>query len=139
MSLHGNDICLLEVEDYNLYEEETSEHAFARPWRAFAPVGRQLLGGHFKPNRRSRRRHTIYVVVHYFIQKKSAAEAHRILAETYGDNALSDMTCRDWFQDFELEDKECSGILAHQKNLKMKELLDQDRCQTLTEFGKHYM
>lgn len=30
MSLHGNDVCLLEVEDYNLYEEEASNHAFAR-------------------------------------------------------------------------------------------------------------
>ncbi|XP_030027540.1 transcription factor AP-4 isoform X1 [Manduca sexta] len=28
MSLHGNDVCLLEVEDYNLYEEEASDHAF---------------------------------------------------------------------------------------------------------------
>ncbi|CAH0407037.1 unnamed protein product [Chilo suppressalis] len=30
MSLHGNDVCLLEVEDYNLYEEEASDHAFTR-------------------------------------------------------------------------------------------------------------
>lgn len=30
MSLHANDVCLLEVEDYNLYEEEASDHAFAR-------------------------------------------------------------------------------------------------------------
>lgn len=28
MSLHGNDVCLLEVEDYNLYEEEASDHTF---------------------------------------------------------------------------------------------------------------
>ncbi|XP_068632425.1 transcription factor AP-4 [Battus philenor] len=30
MSLHGNDVCLLEIEDYNLYDEEASDHAFAR-------------------------------------------------------------------------------------------------------------
>lgn len=30
MSLHGNDVCLLEVEDYNLYEEEASDHALTR-------------------------------------------------------------------------------------------------------------
>ncbi|KAJ0175659.1 hypothetical protein K1T71_008818 [Dendrolimus kikuchii] len=29
MSLHGNDVCVLEVEDYNLYEEEASDHTFA--------------------------------------------------------------------------------------------------------------
>ncbi|KAG5323389.1 MOS1T transposase, partial [Pseudoatta argentina] len=56
-------------------------------------------------------------VLHYFIQKKSAAEAHRILVQTYGDNALSDTTCRDWFRrfknnDFQLEDKERSGAPA---------------------------
>ncbi|OWR48287.1 transcription factor AP-4 [Danaus plexippus plexippus] len=30
MSLHGNDVCLLEIEDYNLYEEEASDHAISR-------------------------------------------------------------------------------------------------------------
>lgn len=30
MSLNVNDVCLLAVEDYNLYEEEASDHAFAR-------------------------------------------------------------------------------------------------------------
>ncbi|XP_034827005.1 transcription factor AP-4 [Maniola hyperantus] len=30
MSLHGNDVCLLEIEDYNLYEEEASDHANSR-------------------------------------------------------------------------------------------------------------
>ena len=54
------------------------------------------------------------VLLQYCIQNKSAAEAHRILVETYGGNALSDTTCRDWFRrfknnDFELENKERSG------------------------------
>ncbi|KAG5327120.1 MOS1T transposase, partial [Pseudoatta argentina] len=39
------------------------------------------------------------ILLHYFLQKKSAAEAHRILIQTYDDNALSDTTCRDWFAD----------------------------------------
>ncbi|KAL4706524.1 hypothetical protein ACJJTC_015722 [Scirpophaga incertulas] len=30
MSLHGDDVCLLEVEECNLYEEEASDHAFTR-------------------------------------------------------------------------------------------------------------
>ena len=29
------------------------------------------------------------ILLYYFIQNKFAAEAHRILVETYGDNALS--------------------------------------------------
>ena len=44
------------------------------------------------------------ILLHYLIQNKSAAEAHRILVETYGDNALSDTTCRDWFRRFKNND-----------------------------------
>ncbi|GBP89754.1 Mariner Mos1 transposase [Eumeta japonica] len=81
------------------------------------------------------------ILLHYFILKKSAAEAHRILAETYGDNALSHTTCRNWFRrfknnDFELEDEEHSGATKKFEDEKLEELLDQNRCQTLTELGK---
>lgn len=39
MSLHGNDVCLLEVEDYNLYEEEASDHALPRYGKpAWSPI-----------------------------------------------------------------------------------------------------
>ena len=53
------------------------------------------------------------ILLHYLIQNKSAAESHKILVETCGDNALSDTTCREWFRrfknnDFKLEDKERS-------------------------------
>lgn len=81
------------------------------------------------------------ILLHCFIQKKSAAEAHRILVETYGDNALSNTTCRDWFRrfknnDFELEDKERSGAPTKFEDEELKALLDQDPCQTLVELGK---
>ena len=54
------------------------------------------------------------ILLNYFIQKKSRIEANRILIETYGDNDLSETTCRDWFQCFKInhfkhEDKEYSG------------------------------
>ncbi|XP_063387080.1 transcription factor AP-4 [Cydia fagiglandana] len=42
MSLHGNDVCLLEVEDYNLYEEEASNHAFARSEKHSVSGGRTM-------------------------------------------------------------------------------------------------
>ncbi|KAG5320388.1 MOS1T transposase, partial [Pseudoatta argentina] len=81
------------------------------------------------------------ILLHYFIQKKSAAEAHRILVQTYGDNALSDTTCRDWFRrfknnDFELEDKERSGALKKFEDKELEQLLDEDPSQTLSELGK---
>ena len=62
------------------------------------------------------------ILLLYFIQNKFAAEIRRILIETYGDNDLSDTTCKDWFRrfknnDFKLEDKDRSGA---PKNLKTK-------------------
>ncbi|KAG5325823.1 MOS1T transposase, partial [Pseudoatta argentina] len=81
------------------------------------------------------------ILLHYFIQKKSAAEAYRILVQTYGDNALSDTTCRDWFRrfknnDFELEDKERSGAPKKFEDKELEQLLDKHPSQTLSELGK---
>ncbi|KAG5327098.1 MOS1T transposase, partial [Pseudoatta argentina] len=81
------------------------------------------------------------ILLHYFIQKKSAAEAHRILVQTYDDNALSDTTCRDWFRrfknnDFELEEKERSGAPKKFQDKELEQLLDEDPSQTLSELGK---
>ncbi|KAG5321395.1 MOS1T transposase, partial [Pseudoatta argentina] len=90
----------------------------------------------FVPNKVYLRR----ILLHYFIQKKSAAEAHRILVQTYGHNALSDTTCRDWFRrfknnDFELEDKERSGAPKKFEDKELEQLLDEDPSQTLSELG----
>lgn len=46
-----------------------------------------------------------------FLEKKSAAEIHRILVVTDDDHILKETMCRDWFQcfmnnDFDFEDKE---------------------------------
>ncbi|GFV31106.1 uncharacterized protein TNCV_4314311 [Trichonephila clavipes] len=42
--------------------------------------------------------------------KKSAAEAYRMLSNTYGEAAISERTCREWFRrfkddDFDVEDQ----------------------------------
>ena len=47
--------------------------------------------------------------------KKSAAEAHRMLSNTYGEAAIiSERMCREWFQrfkngDFDVEDRHSDG------------------------------
>ena len=51
-----------------------------------------------------------HVLLFCFNLKKSAAESHRMLVEVYGDNVLSETTCRDWFcrfkdDNFDLSDK----------------------------------
>lgn len=73
------------------------------------------------------------ILLHYFFQKKSAAEAHRILVETYGDHALSETTCRDWFRrfknnDFDVEDKERSGAPKKFEDEELEALLDENSC-----------
>jgi len=49
----------------------------------------------FEPNKCHLREFLIY----FFNLKKSAAD-HRLLVETYGDAALSERSCREWFQKF---------------------------------------
>jgi len=45
----------------------------------------------FEPNKR----HLRELLIYFFNLKKSAAEAHRLLAEAYDDAALSERSCRE--------------------------------------------
>ncbi|GFW40637.1 mariner Mos1 transposase [Trichonephila clavipes] len=54
--------------------------------------------------------HLREVLIFCFNMKKSAAEAHRMLSNTYGEAAISERTCRECFQrfkngDFDVEDQ----------------------------------
>ena len=54
------------------------------------------------------------VLIFFFPPKKTAAEAHRELQKVYGDAALSETTCRDWFRhfkdgDFDVDDRPREG------------------------------
>ena len=64
----------------------------------------------FEPNNRHLRK----VLIYFFHLKKTAAEAHRELQKVYGDAALSEATCRDWFlrfkgSDFDVDDRPREG------------------------------
>ena len=66
-----------------------------------------------------------------FNLKKSAAESHRMLVEIYGDNALSETTCRDWFRrfnddNFDLSDKKCENRPRKVEDCQLQALLDED-------------
>ena len=61
------------------------------------------------------------ILLHNFIQKKSAAEALRMLVETYGDHALSEITCKDWFRCLKNDNFfmfKIKNSLVHWKSLK---------------------
>ena len=84
----------------------------------------------FEPNMR----HLRELLIYFFNLKKSAAEAHRLLVETYGEVALSERSCREWFQkckndEFDIEDKERSGRPKVYEDAEFEALLDYDSCQ----------
>ena len=77
-------------------------------------------------------------MIYFFNLKISAAEGHRLLVETYGEAALSDRSCREWFQkfkndEFDIEDKERGGKPEVYEDAETEALLDQDSCQTQEE------
>lgn len=85
----------------------------------------------FEPNKR----HLRELLIDFFNLKKSAAEAHRLLVEAYGEAALSERSCREWFHkfkngEFDVEDKERSGRPKVYEDAELETLLDEDSCET---------
>jgi len=73
--------------------------------------------------------------------KKSAAEAHRILSNTNSEAAISERTCREWFQrfkngDFDVEDRHSGGREKVFEDAKLEALLEQDSCQNQEELAR---
>ncbi|EGI66625.1 Mariner Mos1 transposase, partial [Acromyrmex echinatior] len=84
--------------------------------------------------------HLREVLIFCFNMKKSAAEAHRMLSNTYGETAISERTCREWFQrfkngDFDVEDRHSGGREKVFEDAELETLLDQDSCQNQKELG----
>ncbi|GBP34661.1 Mariner Mos1 transposase [Eumeta japonica] len=64
----------------------------------------------YEPNKR----HLRELLIYFFNLKNSVAEAHRLLVKSYNEAALSERTCREWFQkfkngDFDVKDKDRTG------------------------------
>lgn len=90
----------------------------------------------FEPNKR----HLRELLIYFFNLKKSATEAHRLLVEAYGEAALSERSCREWFQkfkngEFDIEDKKRSGRPKVYEDAELEALLNQDSCQTQEELA----
>lgn len=88
-------------------------------------------------------KHLRSVLLHYFIIKLSATEAYRLLADVYGEYALSKTTCDNWFQlfgqndfnlDFNVEDEEPEEPTINLDD-ELKEILKEDPYQTLLELA----
>ena len=86
------------------------------------------------------KQHSWEVLVFCFSWKKSAAKAHRMLVEVYGDNDPTDKSCREWFRrfkngDFSVEDKPRGGQPKKYEDKELKALLDEDPTQTQEEIA----
>ena len=94
----------------------------------------------FEPNKC----HLREILIYFFKLKKYAAEAHLLLVETCGEAALSERSCREWFQkfkngEFDIEDKERSGRPKVYEDAELEALFYQDSCQTQKEqYGGQY-
>ena len=86
-------------------------------------------------------RHLWEVLIFRFHLKKTAAEAHPILSSTYGEAALSERTCREWFQnfkngDFDVEDRHGGGKENIFEDCELEALLAEESCQTQEELAE---
>jgi len=89
----------------------------------------------YEPNSR----HLREALIFYFNMKKSATEIHRMLSNTYGETAISERMCREWFQyfkngDFDIEDRHGDGREVF-KDAELEALLYEDSCQTQDELA----
>lgn len=81
------------------------------------------------------------VLLFCFNWKKSAADAHRMLVEVYGESAPSDKSCRGWYQrfkngDFDVGDKERTGRPKKFKDAELKSLIDENPNQTVKQLAE---
>ena len=91
----------------------------------------------YEPNSR----HLREVLIFCFNMKKSAAEAHRMLSNTYGKAAISERTCREWLQrfkngDFNVEDRHSDGREKVFEDAELEALLEQDSWQNQEELAR---
>lgn len=91
----------------------------------------------FEPSKQ----HLREVLLHYHVLNKTIAETRRLLKQAYGEHAPSEPTCREWFRrfksgNFEIKDKERPGQPKKFEDEELKEVLDEDPCQTLKSIAE---
>ena len=91
----------------------------------------------YEPNSR----HLREVLLFCFNMKKTAAESHRMLSSSYGEDAISERTCREWFQrfkkgDFNVEDRHSGGREKVFEDSELETLLSEDSRQTQDELAR---
>lgn len=77
----------------------------------------------------------------FFDMKKTTTEAHRLLVETYNEQAPTISTCEYWFRrfkngNFNLNDKERTGQPKKFEDFELQALLEENSAQTLKQLAE---
>ena len=82
--------------------------------------------------------HFRHILLFYFRKGKNASQAHKKLCAVYGDEALKERQCQNWFVkfrsgDFSLKDEKRSGRPVEVDDDQIKAIIDSDRHSTTRE------
>ena len=81
-----------------------------------------------------KKQHFRHIMLYYLQKGKNATEMHKKICTVYGEGAVTDRTCQEWFAkfhagDFSLDDALWSGRPVE---------VDSNQIETLTENSQHY-
>ncbi|GFV64583.1 histone-lysine N-methyltransferase SETMAR [Trichonephila clavipes] len=89
----------------------------------------------------NQKEHFRHILLFYFRKGKNASQAHKKLCAVYGDEALRERQCQNWFAkfrsgDFSLKDEKRSGRPVEVDDDLMKAIIDTDRHSTTREIAE---
>ena len=84
--------------------------------------------------------HFRHILLFYFRKGKNASQAHKKVCAVYGDEALKERQCQNWFSkfrsgDFSPKDKKRSGRPVEVDDALIKAIIDSDRHSTTREIA----
>ncbi|KAK6059591.1 hypothetical protein COOONC_02778 [Cooperia oncophora] len=78
--------------------------------------------------------HFRHILLFYFRKGKNASQAHKKLCAVYGDEALKERQCQNWFAKFRSEER--SGRPVEVDDDLIKAIIDSDRHSTTREIAE---
>ena len=89
----------------------------------------------------NQKEHLRHILLFYFRKGKNASQAHKKLCSVYGDEALKERQCQNWFAkfrsgDFSLKDEKRSGRPVEVDDDLIKAIIDSDRHSTTREIAE---
>nr|AAP51086.1 transposase [Forficula auricularia] len=89
----------------------------------------------------NQKEHFRHILLFYFRKGKNALQAHKKLCAVYGDEALKERQCQNWFAkfrsgDFSLKDEKRSGRPVEVDDDLIKAIIDSDRHSTTREIAE---